>query len=358
MTGCSLAPEYQQPDLAVPAHFDTFDGKDGVNSNSDEHGAEAGLLSSEERRFLQEFSPHYDLAALVDRALRHNRDLQLTALRVEEARALYRIQKAAEWPAIGVNAQKYREQINDPVENARYGENLAVAGIGLSNYELDFFGRVRSLSDSAKHEYLATKYAQQAGRVALIAEVARIYVADRAAAEIQETLRAIYFAEQTTLEVVERQAGVGAAPGQDVRWQRSTAEHARLRWQQSQVDCALSRHALQLITGYSADAIATHRDIADLAGSSGETTAWFANEPSAVLTHRPDILQAEEKLRAANAVIGAARAAFFPSIQLSTGIGVASPSLHGLFDAATGAWLFTSPDDAADLLRGQQSREP
>ncbi len=353
--GCSLAPEYRQPDLSVPVHLGMLDTAGGGVADSGAHDTSIDALSAEERQFLREFSPHYDLSALVDRALGHNRDLRLAGLRVEEARAMYRIQKADERPSVTAGVLEDRAQINNATENARYGDDLSLAGVGVSNYELDFFGRVRSLSESAKHEYLATTYARQTGRAALIAEVARTYVAERAAAEIQNTLQEVYGAELETLQVLEHEELIGATSGQDVRSQRDATEHARLKWQQSQVEHVQVRHALQLITGYAADDLQLGGTVADLATSSGEATAWFANAPSEVLRQRPDIRQAEEKLRAANAAIGAARAAFFPSIQLTTAVGVASPGLRGLFDASTGAWLF-SPQMTLPIFSGGRIR--
>ena len=355
VSGCSLAPEYRQPDLPVPAHLGTLNPAGSGIADSAAHETSVDALSAQESQFLREFSPHYDLSALVDRALQPNRDLRLAALRVEEARAMYRIQKADEWPSVTVGVLQDRAQINNATENARYGDDLSLAGVGVSNYELDFFDRVRSLSESAKHEYLATTYARQTGRAALIAEVARIYAAERAVAETQNTLQEVYCAELEILKVLQHEELIGATSGQDVRSQRNATEHARLKWQQSQVEHVQLRHALQLITGYAADYLQPSGTVADLAGSSSEAAAWFANEPSEVLRQRPDIRQAEERLRAANASIGAARAAFFPSIQLSTAVGVASPSLRGLFDAGTGAWLFT-PQVTLPIFSGGRLR--
>jgi multidrug efflux system outer membrane protein len=312
-------------------------------------------LSSEERRLLGEFCPHYDLAALVDRALRHNRDLRLAALRVAEARSVYRVEAADQWPSGVIDVERDRAQINNTAANDRYGQRLSVAGVGFSNYELDLFGRVRSLSESAEHQYLATEYARQAVRVALITEVARTYVAERATAETQAALEKIHAAEQEALELAEREERGGAISGQELRWQRSTSERDRLRYQQAQVDDARAWHALQLITGYATGDLQPTGALADLLAAGGESATWFANQPSKVLTRRPDILQAEERLRAANAAIGAARAAFFPSIQLSTGVGTATASLRGLFDSATGAWLFT-PRLTLPIFSGGRNR--
>jgi len=350
-TGCSLTPEYVRPDLSIPSHWDSLLSVHGAIPPKNESNEAATPLNSDEKEFLREFDPGSELVNLVASALRHNPDIQIAALRVEEARASYRVQNAEGLPAINLGVQQTRQQFNDSNLNERYGQNLATSGVGFSGYELDFFGRLRSLTESARHGYLATRYAQEAGRVALIVETGRLYVNCLAATDLEETLHGLFDDEQSLLAISERQRQIGVIAEEDLRSQRTAAEQARLRWQRSRSDYAQSVHALQLVTGYATDDSPLPGKLAALTPGSATSENRFANRSSDVLIHRPDVMQAEEKLRAANADIGAARAAFFPSIQLSSSIGIASPSLHGLFSSGTGTWLF-SPQVSLPIFSG------
>ncbi|MDR3479977.1 MAG: efflux transporter outer membrane subunit [Burkholderiaceae bacterium] len=355
VAGCALDPEYRRPVLPIPSRWDSSISGAGAESHSYEREDKLNALMPEERKFLTGFGPNNDLPTLVGNVLLHNRDLQIAALRVDEARALYRVQKAEGVPSLAIGVQQTRERFNDSNIDARYGQNLSVAGVGFSGYDLDFFGRLRSLSESSKHEYLATEYAQQAGRVALIVETLRVYADCLAASDIQEALREILGAEQAQLEISTRQQMLGVISEEDLRSQENASEQARQRWLRARLDYAQATHALRLIAGFVPVDTKSAGSLADLAPDSIQSDSSYANRSSAVLTQRPDILQAEEKLRAANADIGAARAAFFPSIQLTSSVGIASTSLHGLFSSGTGTWLF-SPQVSLPIFSGGANR--
>jgi multidrug efflux system outer membrane protein len=351
MAGCSLAPEYVRPDLSIPSHWDALPSVQSAIPPKKESNEATARLNPDETEFLSEFDPRGELLNLVAGALRHNPDIQIAALRVDEARASYRVQDAEGLPRINLGIQQTRQQFHDPNLNERYGQNIVTSGLGFSGYELDFFGRLRSLTESARHDYLATRYAQETGRVALIVETGRIYINCVAAADLAETLHGMFADEQSLLTISERQYQLGVISEEQLRNQRSVAEQARRRWERARSDQLQSAHALQLVTGYVADDSTLTGKVAELTPVAATSESRFANRSSEALIHRPDVMQAEEKLRAANADIGAARAAFFPSIQLSSSIGIASPSLHGLFSSGAGTWLF-SPQISLPIFSG------
>ncbi|MEW6346693.1 MAG: efflux transporter outer membrane subunit [Pseudomonadota bacterium] len=334
LSACSLAPPYQRPAAPIPARLD---GALEYVGDAADAGAAPVVLSESERRFLVSFSPNHDLVPLVEQALAHNRDFRIAALQVEQARALNRIDSAQQLPELDASAQLDRQRFSNSDLDTRYGQDVSTATVGISDFELDFFGRVRSLSEASRHRYLASVEGQRAFRGALITEVLRAYVIERAATSSAQELHALDADTQTMLSLTERQEQVGSLALDELNLQRSDAEHVRMRWLQAQADEATARNALQLITGDETPALTgTLDELAD----TGEPLDWLKAVPSEVLLQRPDIIQAEERLRAANADIGAARAAFFPSIRLSTSVGTASAGLAGLFERSTGVWTF------------------
>ncbi|HEX7895003.1 MAG TPA: TolC family protein, partial [Terriglobales bacterium] len=208
-------------------------------------------LSESEQRFLAAFSPGHDLAPLVEQALAHNRDYQIAVLQVEEARALNRLDRAQQLPALNASAQLSREHFSNSDLDARYGQDVGSATLGVSDFELDFFGRVRSLSEASRHSYLASVHGQRAFRGALLAEILRTYVIERAASAAAQELHALDADTQTMLSLVEREEQVGALSQDEFDQQRSDAERTHIRWLEAQTSEATSRNALQLIAGYS-----------------------------------------------------------------------------------------------------------
>ncbi len=295
-------------------------------------------LSQDERQFLQAFSPGQDLAPMVARALAQNADFRLAALKVEQARAQYGIDASARLPQVGLDVQRNRQRFGSDALQARYGQDQAFASVGVSSFEIDFFGKMKALSEAARQRYLASAHGQQAARGALIAEVLRAYSFKRAAAQAAAQMAAIDRDSAALLSIAQRQHEVGAISADELDAQRAQADRIHVRALQATDDDAAALRALQLLTDYRTD-----RAEGGIDGllPSGTPVAALRNLDSQVLLQRPDIQQAEAELRAANADIGAARAAFFPSIRLSTSVGVASDSLHGLFDAGSRMWAFT-----------------
>lgn len=213
--------------------------------------------------------------------------------------------------------------------------------MGVSDFELDFFGRVRSLSEAARHDYLASTYGQQAARSALIAEVARAWLAERLTAAVQQDAQAVHEARLMLVKAAEEQQRQGALSLDELMVQRLDTLTAQQQVQDAASDHANASQALLLLTGYSTALPLSTPDTPALTAALVDMPAWLSNLPSQRLLERFDIRQREEALKASNANIGAARAAFFPSIKLSTGVGLQSDSLRTLFSNGSGAWLFT-----------------
>ncbi|WP_459202879.1 efflux transporter outer membrane subunit [Pseudomonas fragariae (ex Marin et al. 2024)] len=333
LSGCSLIPAYQRPALPVPV--------DQVSAVVPASSTSADLLTADEEALAAELSPKVELRGLLQSALAFNRDFRVAVLRVEEARAMRGITRADRVPTLAAGVERDRQHFDNAAADERYGQDISIASVGVSDFELDFFGRVRSLSEAARHDYLASTYGQQAARSALVAEVARAWLAERLAAAVQQDAQAVHEARLMLVKAAEEQQRQGALSLDDLMVQRLDTLTAQQQVQDAASDHANASQALLLLTGYSTALPATKPDTPALTAALVETPAWLSNLPSQRLLERFDIRQREEALKASNANIGAARAAFFPSIKLSTGVGLQSDSLRTLFSNGSGAWLFT-----------------
>ncbi|MCX8086482.1 MAG: efflux transporter outer membrane subunit [Rhodocyclaceae bacterium] len=319
LAGCSFIPNYERPAAPVPADWPM----QGAVSP-------APTFSSDWRAYFTDPA----LQALIEAALAHNRDLRIAVARVEEARALSGLAEAERLPSIDLGLQEQAARVpgsltpsGRPAINRRFDANL-----GITAFELDFWGRVKSLDAAARANFLASDYARQAFQLSLIAEVANAYYG-----LVELTLRA-RLAEATVKSRAESRAlvakrrEVGLATDLDFlaadgAYQSARAELANLKRQQ-----AAAENALRLLIGTepAVPPAPTFNTLPEIA----------VGMPSEVLLKRPDVQAAEQKLIAANANIGAARAAFFPKIALSVLAGTASPALSGLFGSGSGAWSF------------------
>jgi multidrug efflux system outer membrane protein len=319
LSGCSFIPEYLRPATPVPEQWPTKVGAGGTAVIDD----------------WRTFFTDAQLQTLIAAALEHNRDLKIAVARVEEARALAGIARADRFPGIDVNVQQQAARVpgdlnasGEPVINRRYDANLGVAA-----FELDFWGRVSSLNAAARASFLASEYAQQAFRLSLIADVATAYYSLR---ELEERLMLAEATVSTRVEsrrLIEKRRDVGLAGDLDYyaadgAWAAARAEVANLARQR-----AAAENALRLLVGGEVVAVLP-------APTFGILPELAVGLPSEVLLRRPDVLAAEQKLIAANANIGAARAAFLPRITLTALAGSASPALSGLFGGGSGAWSF------------------
>lgn len=348
VSGCSLAPSYERPALPVPS-------AQGLATAAPSAGAGDTALSVDEQSFVNDLSPDGDLAVRVRLALDFNRDLRITALRVQEARSTLRIVQADRLPTLVAGVQRDRQHFADRAMDERYGQDLSAASLGVSDYELDFFGRLKSLSDAARHNYLATSYGQQAARSALIIEVARAYLAEQLAHERLTQARSIDDAQLSLLQRINDQQREGSASNDEVSLQRIEQLRSHQQLQDAIADEARASQAMLFLTGYAKVLPPAKPGTEVIAPDLLATPAWLADLSSTRLLDRFDVRQREESLQAMNANIGAARAAFFPSIKLSTGVGIASDSLGSLFSEGTGAWLFT-PQLTLPVFDGGRNR--
>jgi len=321
ISGCSFIPDYLRSAAPVPQAWPEKVGAGGT----------AAVVTSEEWR---SYFTDASLQALIATALEYNRDLRIAVARVEEARALAGIARADRFPTVDVGLQQQAAKTPADLSstgretiNRRYDANLGVAA-----FELDFWGRVKSLDTAARANFLSSEYAQRAFRLSLIADVAGAYYS---LVELEARTRlaeATVKSRADSRHLVEKRRDVGLATDLDYlavdgAYQGARAELVNLTRQRSAAE-----NALRLLVGN------------DVAVPPAPTFAALpelaAGLPAEVLLRRPDVLAAEQRLLAANANIGAARAAFFPKITLTLLAGSASPALSGLFDGGSGAWSF------------------
>ncbi len=321
LAGCSQIPAYQRPAAPVPQQFVT---------NVPE--TEATALPD-----WQTYFPDPALHALIETALVNNRDMQIALARIEEARALAGVARADRFPTLEAQADASRTRTPDDLSGtgvartrSRYG-----AGLGVTAFELDFWGRVAALNEAARAQYLASDEAARSFRVSLIGEVAGTWYQ---LAELTERTR---LADETlktreeSLSLIRKRSDAGLATDLDVLAAESLVESVRAQWADLKRQRAQTENALRLLTGMTIP-------LPGAPGVSGQTAlAELApGLPSDVLLRRPDVRAAEQRLIASNANVGVARAAFFPRIALTGNFGTASSALSGLFGAGSQAWLF------------------
>jgi multidrug efflux system outer membrane protein len=347
---CTLEPDYQRPAAPVPVAFDGARAQDGAIA------ADIGW---------REFFPDAQLQQLIALALANNRDLRVAALNVQSAQAQYRIQRADLFPAIAVTGVEEEENYPPGVVASSAGGGGGAGaggaaatggsilryydvGIGFTSYELDFFGRIRSLNHAALQQYFGYKETQRSAQLSLVAEVAAAYLlvlADQTLLQITgDTLKS----QSDSYELTHKLFDGGATTALALRQAESTVDTARASLAQYTRQLAQDRDALQLLLG-----APIPQDI-DFSGGLDRGAAVAELEegiPSNVLVQRPDVLAAEYQLVAANADIGAARAAFFPTISLTGNFGTASSQLSGLFKDGSEAWTF-SPEISLPIFAG------
>lgn len=286
------------------------------------------------------------LEELIALALDNNRDLRVTVLNVEKARAQYRIQRADRLPSVGVGSTLARSGGDAPQIPELYSANLE------ADFELDLFGRVRSLGDAALQQYLATEEARRSAQLALVAEVANAYLTLAADQELQRIAQETFESHSASFKLTEQRHRLGAVSALDVSQARTVVESARADAARYAGQVAKDTNALTLLVGQPvAPALLPEAFAPQVSG----LQALPAGLPSDVLLRRPDILRAERRLRAANASIGAARAAFFPSIHLTAGAGTSSTQLSGLFDSGSFGWSFI-PRISIPIFQGGRLR--
>ncbi len=327
--GCTLAPTYHRPAAPVPGHWPTGAAYQEMKPGESVPAAELPW---------REFLPEERLQKVIDTALANNRDLRLAALNVERARALYRVQRDALLPVVDAVGTAFKERV--PADLSSSGRIMTreqySVDFGIAAWEIDFFGRIRSLKDRALEEYLATDQARRNAQILLVAETANIWLNRAADGQNLKLSRSTFEAQQDSHELIRRRYEVGLASELDLRQSQTQVETARRNVALYSQLTAQDENALNLVVGASVPAALLPEEL-DGVKPPRDLSPGLSSD---VLLGRPDILAAEHRLKAAHATIGAARAAFFPRISLTTTIGTASAELSDLFKSGQGTWSF------------------
>jgi multidrug efflux system outer membrane protein len=322
VAGCSFIPTYERPAAPVAPHFE------GASASQ---VATATATSAAETDW-QTFFHDTRLKRLIALSLENNRDLRVAVLTIEQARAQLQVRQADQLPTINVGVTGTRGPATSGAITSTY-----TAGLNVTAYELDFFGRVRALSQAAQAQLLGTEEARKTVQISLIASVANTYLSLLADDALLRVTRDTLVTRQESLRLMQLKFDNEAASKLDLSTAQSLLEGARAAHAQATRQRALDENALVLLVGQSLPA-----DLPaglPLTGQ-GLLADLPAGVPSDLLTRRPDIRQAEQVLLANNANIGAARAAFFPRISLTASAGVVSSDLDRLFENGTSAWTF------------------
>jgi multidrug efflux system outer membrane protein len=331
--GCSLAPEYVRPALPVANEY-PVDAPVPPGAKPDPTPDQRAAAEIAWREYFADA----ELQAMIAQALEHNRDLRVAALRVLEARAAFQIRRADQFPTVNVNAGEVRLGIPESVSPTGSANTVPIYAVGASvfGWELDFWGRVRNLKEGALEQFLATDSARRAVTVSLVAQVADGYLTLRELDERIRITRDTIRTREESLRIIRRRFEVGTATRLDVAQVETLLTQAQTLGAQLEQARAAQAHALAFLVGGQPARIADRESLNDAALVRDPPVGL----PSDLLQQRPDIVAAEHRLKAANANIGAARAAFFPTITLTGFAGTASLELSSLFDSGTRAWLF------------------
>jgi len=329
MTGCTMAPKYKQPAAPVPAAWHT-------GLPEPEPKVTAGAPAAQELKW-KEFFTDKNLQQVIDLALKNNRDLRIAALNVERVQAQYRIQRAQLYPRL--DAVGGGQIVRVPEKSFGNSGSFTFREYqfeGSTSWELDLFGRIRSLKKQAQENYFATEQARSATQISLVAAVTNSYLNLAADREKLRLAQATLDSQQASYNLVLRKRDTGIASDLDLSEARSQVEAAQVDITRYSGQITLDENALNLLVGAPVPA----NLLPEKLGSDSAMKEISAGLRSDVLLRRPDILQAEHQLKAAYANIGVARAAFFPQLSLTANGGLMSSSLSDLFNSASGAWSF------------------
>jgi multidrug efflux system outer membrane protein len=324
---CTLEPRYREPALPVP---DQWPNPAKVTARDNIAVNDIGW---------RDFFLDTRLQQLIGLALANNRDLRVAVLNIEQARAQYRIQRAALLPSIDAPGSYTREKLPASLTYGIPTPTVGYFDVGLSipSYEVDLFGRVRSMAHAALEQYLAQEQARRSAQLSLIAEVASAYLTLASDRELERLARKTLQSQEDSFALQKERHQTGTVSGLDMAQSKTTVEQACADDARFQGNVAQDIDTLTLLVGTSIDP----KLLPDAFDSmTMGLEALPAGVPSTVLLRRPDVVEAERTLRAANANIGAARAAFFPQITLTANLGSASYQLSHLFGAGTGTWAF------------------
>jgi len=351
LTACSLSPAYVRPTAPVTTEWPVASGIGTMPSTARESGEQPRTTDIGWRSMFR--SPK--LQSLIEASLANNRDLRIATLNIEAARHTWRIQRSDLLPSINASGSFTRQELSKSMSGTGNREitSAYTSSIGTTAYELDLFGRVRSLSNRAINQYLATEEGRKAAQTSLVAEVANAYLTYLADVELLRLTESTLRTRQDALDLIKRSFDIGAKSRLDAAQSAILVESARASRAQYQRQVEQDRNALTLLVGKEIDPMLLEpQPLADI--QMLETLP--VGIPSIVLLDRPDIRQAEYALKAENASIGAARASFFPSISLTGSTGFASTSLSDLFmTGSSGVWSF-APQITLPIFQGGRLR--
>jgi multidrug efflux system outer membrane protein len=349
VTACTLAPHYERPAAPVAA---TWTGGTPPSTNT----------TTAPDMGWRQFFPDPGMQRLIELSLANNRDLRVAALNVQATQAQYRVQRATLFPSVALTGLEQVEKFPSGV-TATQGASAGVgtggqtirfyeANVGFTSYEIDFFGKIRSLNRVAFEKYLSTEETRRSTQLSLIAQVVSAYLAVLADETILKVTRETLQSQSASYDLTKRSLDAGTTTALAFRQAASTVDTAKANLAAYTRQAAQDRNALVLLIGSSLpEDISFEADL----GTVNLSADLPAGIPSQVLANRPDVLAAEHTLIAANADIGAARAAFFPSITLTGSYGTASTQLSGLFKAGSAAWTF-SPQINLPIFTGGANR--
>lgn len=324
LSACSMAPKLELPEMPVAAQW-----PDNGLGQADAPLADAAQAPSALPTWPQ-FIADDNLRELVRLALANNRDLRVAALNIEQAQAQYRIQRVGQLPTVSATASSTRQKMGDSVPiQSNYS-----AGLGISAWELDLFGRLSSLRDAALADFLVTRHARDAVQTSLIANVAAVWLNLQTASALVELTEQTLQTREESQRLMQTRFDHGVVSALELSQTESLTVSARVTLAEQKRARAEAMNALTLLVG---QPVPEH-----LLGKVDVPLTVFddvpAGLPSDLLIRRPDIQAAEQNLRAANANIGAARAAFFPTIALTASVGSVSSQLSDLFASGSFGW--------------------
>lgn len=323
LAGCTMAPNYTRPGAPVPGAWPAAVTQTATNPVAQTPRWESFFTDPRLRR-------------LVETALNNNRDVRIAVLNVQRARGMHGIQRGQLLPAVDATASANVSRLPASSSEPRRNVESYDVNLGVFSWEIDFFGRIRSLKDRALQEYLATEQASRSAQILLVSSVANSWLALAADRDNLRISRTTLEAQQGSYDLVKKRFDLGLIPELDVYRVRTQVETARRDVAQFTQQVAQGENALALLAGAPVPA----NLLPDGLSSVSPLASLSEGLSSEVLLTRPDVLQAEALLRAAYADIGAARAAFFPRISLTAAVGSASSDLSSLFQTGSGTWTY------------------
>jgi len=346
LSGCTMAPAYTRPEAPVSAGW----------PSGPAYKTEAAKPAEKPVADIpwQEFFVDGQLRKLIALALENNRDLRVALLNIERSRAQYQIQRSDLFPKVDATANGNFQRLPEDFSGTGRAETIDQysVGLGVSSYELDLFGRVRSLKDQALEQYLSTEQARRSVQISLVSQVAASYLTLAADRERLQIAKETLANQQDSYKLIKSRLEAGVSSALDLYQIQTSVDTARVDIARYTTLVAQDENALNLVVGSPVPSELLPPSLSETLTALKDLEPGL---PSDVLLSRPDILQAENLLKGANANIGAARAAFFPRITLVSSVGFGSDDLAGLFTSGSFAWSF-APRISLPIFDGGSNR--